>query len=94
MNERNRTCRSNLSSALNPSSREHIEPVEFSWLRERCEGDDRLVQEVLLTFCEQGQRHISGMQSSIKDMDAKMLLFHAVIQQNTFLKWCEFHVSK
>jgi hypothetical protein len=76
MNGGYRSRRSDLNSALDSSV--HIDPVDFVWLRERCEGDNLLVIEVLRTFCEQGHRHISGMQSSIKEMDAKMLLFHAV----------------
>jgi hypothetical protein len=82
MDEGYRTCRSNLDSELTKSNQGHLKPVDFGWLLERCEGDNQLVMEVLRTFCEQGQRHICGMQSSIKDVDAKMLLFHAVIDQN------------
>ena len=95
MHEGCRMFQSNISNSSNPSFHAHVEPVDFGWLRERCEGDNRLVQEVLRTFCEQGQRHISGMQSSIKDMDAKMLLFHAVNHQNAFQTRNNFlHISE
>jgi hypothetical protein len=81
MNEGCISCRSNRSgvSSINSSYLVRLEPVDFGWLHERCEGDKHLAMEVLRTFCEQGQRHIDGMKSSIKEMDTKMLLFHAVI---------------
>ena len=38
-------------------------PVDFEWLLERCDNDDELVLDVLRSFCEQGQAHITALNS-------------------------------
>lgn len=55
-----------------------LEAVDFEWLRERCDGDNELVTEVLNSFCEQGQKHLGSMQRSLREIDIKGLQFHAV----------------
>ena len=55
-----------------------LESIDFEWLRERCDGDEQLVLEVLRSFCEQGQRHLIAMQSSLREFDIKTLIFHSV----------------
>jgi hypothetical protein len=58
-------------------------PVDFDWLLEICDHDDELVLDVLRSFCEQGQAHISALNliySSVVELDseADRLSFHAV----------------
>ena len=56
----------------------NAEPIDFEWLLIRCEGDRQLVLEVLRSFCEQGQKHLSAMQNIVHGADFKLLMFHAV----------------
>ncbi len=62
---------------------EESNPVDFDWLRERCDNDDELVLEVLRSFCEQGQAHIVSLNTLYNstlepDSKAERLTFHAV----------------
>jgi hypothetical protein len=56
-----------------------LQALDFEWLHERCDGDIDLLSEVLKSFCEQGQIHLSAMQQSFKEINIKTLEFHAVI---------------
>ncbi len=58
-------------------------PLDFDWLRERCDDDEELVLDVLRSFCEQGQSHIvalNAIYNSDAELDSKAerLAFHAV----------------
>ena len=66
-------------SGFSASSRAIIEPIDFDWLLVRCDGDNDLVLEVLRSFCEQGQTHLSSMQKAMQEMDNNRLLFHSVM---------------
>ena len=37
------------------------DPIDISWLQDRCENDDELIFAVLRSFCEQGQDHIASL---------------------------------
>ena len=55
-------------------------PVDFGWLLERCDGESQLVQDVLRSFCEQGQPHVDTLQCCASDGHMPQLAFHAVKQ--------------
>ena len=60
------------------------EPVDFQWLRERCDGDNELVLAVLRSFCEQGQQHLNALKIMYdSDLDniskARGIVFHSVL---------------
>jgi hypothetical protein len=57
---------------------ESTNPLDHSWLLERCDGDSSLVNEVLQTFCAQGLIHIHAMHQSKVDGDIVATLFHVV----------------
>ena len=58
-------------------------PVDFEWLLERCDNDDELVLDVLRSFCEQGQAHITALNSEYNmaveiGPKTERISFHAV----------------
>ena len=57
---------------------ENLNPLDESWLIERCGGDSMLVNEVLQTFCAQGLIHIDAMHQSDVNGDVVATLFHVV----------------
>jgi hypothetical protein len=73
---------SNNVMGRNPASKSSCqviqEPPDYAWLQGRCDGDTRLVLEVLRCFCEQGEAHLQAMKSAMKEMDTNKLVFHAV----------------
>ena len=54
------------------------EPIDFEWLSVRCDRDDQLFLQVLESFFQQGQEHLSAMQKAAQDEDADRILFHTV----------------
>ena len=72
------SCQTNVKCATNIVHPKCPKSVDFAWLRDRCEGDEHLVLEVLRTFFEQGQCHLNAMQRSMEEMDYVKLKFHSV----------------
>ena len=65
--------------------RSTVHPLDFTWLRERCDHDEDLVLEVLKSFCEQGQHHINSLNTMYHSkLDAaekvQRISFHSVNQ--------------
>ena len=56
-----------------------VVPVDFEYLLRRCDDDNHLAVEILRTFCEQGQIHLSAMHGAVKLNDGSGLLFHSVL---------------
>ena len=56
-----------------------VVPVDFEYLLRRCDDDNQLAVEILRTFCEQGQIHLSAMHEAVKLNDGSGLLFHSVL---------------
>jgi hypothetical protein len=79
----------NVKSATRIAHPISLEAVDFTWLRDRCERDENLVLEVLRSFFEQGQCHLTAMQRSMEEMDTVKLMFHSVNARRvkTF-SWC------
>jgi hypothetical protein len=72
------SCQPNVKCAMSTVNPKSL-AVDFAWLRDRCEGDETLVLEVLRTFFAQGQCHLKAMQRSMEEMDHMKLMFHSVV---------------
>ena len=66
------------NAASKASCQTKLDPPDFAWLQERCDGDTQLALKVLRCFGEQGQAHLQALQSAMKETDTNKLVFHAV----------------
>jgi hypothetical protein len=66
------------SHGSNRSSPVKLNHIDLDWLLDRCDGDTQLVGEVLHSFCEQGQHHLSSIRSYLDERDKGQLSFHVV----------------
>ena len=54
------------------------DPINFTWLSERCFEDLDLMRQVLQTFHEEGNRNINAMRSAVLNQDTPSFIFHTV----------------